>query len=148
MLRLNISLYLNFQIRYFQNLKNGNHQKEVCNPRRWSLWQNLSFDRLCWRPVPRKLFTSTFTWKVCDRHWSRWEAGKVLWKKNSVTQFWQTMTLIISMFQRKLTKRQLNFRHRISEIITLGIFTLYLSNVAEVPNQHNMASIPKTKQTI
>lgn len=49
------------------------------------------------------------------------------------------MTLIISMFQRKITKRQLNFRHRISEIITLGIFTLYLSNVAEVPNQHNMA---------
>lgn len=62
--------------------------------------------------------------------------------KNSVTQFWQretTMTLIISMFQRKITKRQLNFRHRISEIITLGIFTLYLSNVALVPNRHNMA---------
>lgn len=50
------------------------------------------------------------------------------------------MTLIISMFQRKITKRQLNFRHRISEIITLGIFTLYLSNVTEVPNQHNMAA--------
>lgn len=49
------------------------------------------------------------------------------------------MTLIICMFHRKITKRQLNFRHRISQIITLGIFTLYLSNVALVPNQHNMA---------